>query len=74
MNSLQLDLFVDVVDLPWHGRSPRSLTRSAKALFFRREPQKNERFFVDPGQLEFELPGYNAPWRYEGAPLLVGIS
>jgi len=38
---VQLDLFEDVVHLPWNGRSPRALTRCAKALFLRREPQKS---------------------------------
>ncbi len=70
---LQLDLFDDVVHLPWHGRSPRSLTRCAIALFLRREPQKDDRFFVDPDQLDLWLPAKKAPRRYRGAPLLVPL-
>jgi len=49
----QLDLWeAQLALLPWRGISPRELTRSRKALFLRREPQKPERFFVDPEQLD----------------------
>ena len=68
--AIQMDLFVDVEALPWYGRSPRSLTRASLALFLRREPQKDERFFVDPDQLSFGWPVKKAPWKYQGAPLL----
>ena len=73
MNSTQLELpFGEWLREPWDGRSPRVLTRGYKALFLRRKPQKDERFFVDPRQLElFDEPVEKAPWKYQGAPLLV---
>ena len=68
----QLDLFGHVsVRLPWDGRSPRSLTKAAKALFLKRERQKDDRFFCDPDQLELMLTGNKAPRIYRGAPLLI---
>ena len=72
MKALQLDLFEDVESLPWNGRSPRSLTRGSSALFLRREPQKDERFFVDPEQYDLWATGKKA--RRESsrrAPLLI---
>ena len=72
MAMVQLDLFEDVVHLPWHGRSPRSLTRCAMALFLRREPQKDERFFVDPEQLLMWPPVRKGPRSFApGVPLLL---
>ena len=69
--SSQLDLWQAELDaLPWHGRSPRELTRVALGLFSRREPQKSMRDFVDTEQLELWPPAKTAPWRYQGAPLL----
>ena len=71
MIAIQLDLLEDVVALPWNGRSPRSLTRAAKASFLRREPQKDERFFVDPEQYDmFRRRKRKAPPLRGGAPLL----
>jgi len=70
MIALQLDLFEDVVDLPWYGRSPRTLTRSAMALFLRPEPQKDARLAPDPFQYEIWPVGKKAPRKYRGAPLL----
>jgi len=68
----QLDLWqVDLDGLPWQGQSPRGLTKAQKALFLRREPQKDERFFVDPDQVDMWLPAKKAPRKYRGAPLLV---
>ena len=71
MMELQLELFEDVDALPWQGRSPRALTRASMALFLRRKPQKDGRFFVDPEQLEIWPTGNKAPRRRRGAPLLV---
>jgi len=72
MNALQLDLFRDVDALPWQGRSPRVLTRASRALFLRRKPQKDERFFVDPAQTDmFRRRQKKAPRIYRGAPLLL---
>ncbi len=71
MSSTQLELpFSEWQREPWGGKAPRSLTRGSKALFLRREPQKDDRFFVDPNQVDMWLPAKKAPWRYRGAPLL----
>ncbi len=71
MNSSQLDLWqVELDALPWQGQSPRVLTKGFVPLFLRREPQKDERFFVDPDQLDLWPTAKRAPWKYQGAPLL----
>ena len=73
MNSEQLDLWErEVAVLPWRGQSPRSLTRVQMSLFLRREPQKDDRFFIDPNQVDMWPPAENAPGIYSGAPLLSG--
>jgi len=77
MNSTQLDLELHDVRLriPWNGTSPRSLTRAAQALFLKRERQKDERFFVDPEQVDlFRAAIKKAPWVYQGAPLLKALN
>ena len=67
----QFDLFPEEVErLPWGGQSPRALTRINSGLFLRREPQKDDRFFVDSDQIEIWPSTINAPWIYQGAPLL----
>ncbi len=73
MIAMQLDLWQSQLEsLPWMGRSPRELTRGSIALFLRREPQKDERFFVDPAQLDlFRAVKRKAPWKYQGAPFLL---
>ena len=69
---MQLDLWEsEVARLPWRGQSPRVLTRGFKALFLRREPQKDERFFADPRQLSLTLVAERAPLILSGAPLLL---
>ncbi len=74
MAMVQMDLFVDVASLPWYGRSPRALTRGAKALFLRREPQKDDRFFVDSDQTDLCLVALKPPrGDSPGAPLLVPL-
>ncbi len=74
MNSTQLDLWEhEVAALPWRGVSPRVLTRGSKALFLRREPQKDDRFFVDPNQRDLFLAAITGPPQYGGAPLLLEL-
>jgi len=71
MNSSQLDLWeVELAALPWQGRSPRGLTKARKVVFLRREPLKDERFFVDPDQIDLFPAAIKGPPRYEGAPSL----
>jgi len=70
----QLDLWeAEVAALPWGGQSPRALTRAAKALFLRREPQKDARYVVDPDQSDLWLPAQKS-LVYDGAPLLVPLT
>jgi len=72
--STQLDLWEsELAVLPWRGQSPRGLTRIAKALFLRREPQKDDRFFVDPDQYDLFRAAKKRPPSYRGAPLLVPL-
>ncbi len=71
MKAMQLDLWEAEIDaLPWRGVSPRGLTRGYLALFLRRKPQKDARFYLGPEQYKFRLVGEKAPWKYQGAPLL----
>jgi len=71
VKAIQMNFFYDVFLVPWGGASPRSLTRGRKALFLRRKPQKDERFFVDPEQYDlFRRRQRKAPWKYQGAPSL----
>jgi len=71
MNSTQLDLWEPEVNaLPWRGVSPRALTRAAKALFLSREAQKDDRFFVDPNQLDLFRAVRKRRPQYGGAPTL----
>ncbi len=73
MNSTQLELpFSEWQREPWGGRSPRGLTKVRKWLFLRREPQKDDRYVVDPNQYDLWVPVKKAPWVYQGAPLLLG--
>jgi len=74
MNSSQLDLFeAELAALPWRGVSPRVLTRGWNALFLQPEAQKNERFFVDPGQYDLWPSAKRAPRVYRGAPSLLPL-
>ena len=74
MISSQLDLWQAELDgLPWQGRSPRGLTRGSEVLFLRREPQKDDRFFVDPFQMDLFHAAITGPPRYEGAPSLLPL-
>jgi len=71
--AIQLDLFEDVVILPWYGKSPRSLTRSRKALFLERERKRTiAAFNVDQYDMFRRLPK-KAPRVYLGAPLLLPL-
>jgi len=70
----QLDLWQAELDgLPWQGQSPRALTKVGLSLFSRREPQKDDRFFVDPNQIDlFRAAKRKAPREFSrGAPLLL---
>jgi len=75
MNSepLELALNDERLVLPWRGQSPRDLTRARKALFLKRERQKDERFFVDPRQFDLFEDARKGPPRYEGAPSLIPL-
>jgi len=72
MAQLQLDLWqVELDALPWQGRNPRGLTKSQKVLFLRPEPQKADRFFVDPFQYDMFPEAMKGSHQYGGAPLLL---
>ena len=73
MAQLLLDLDDQRVRVPWGGSSPRSLTRAARALFSKRELQKDDRFFVDPDQLTLFPEAIVGPRRYGGAPCLLPL-
>jgi len=70
MTSEQLDLWQRQRDEePWRGQSPRALTRAYKRFIFKPEAQKDDRFFVDPLQIDlFPVVEKKAPWKYRGAP------
>jgi len=70
VRQLELPLFAGE---PWAGRSPRVLTKGYIPLFLRRKPQKDERFFVDPEQLDLFRAAKRGPRRSAGAPLLIPL-
>jgi len=76
-DSDQLELFeamaLEESRLPWGGKSPRGLTRGSGVLYSRREPREDACCFADVNQVDmFRRRLKKAPWRYEGAPLLIG--
>ena len=73
MNSTQLELGLGDVRsrVPWNGVPPRALTKAAKALFLRREPLKDDDFFIDVHQLSLFEVVQQGPRDLPGAPLLV---
>ncbi len=73
MAQLELCLEDARVRVPWNGRSPRSLTKIQKALFLRREPQKDDRFFVDADQYDLFRAAIPGRPQYGGAPLLIPL-
>ena len=70
----QLDFFVDVVNEPWGGRSPRGLTRVALGLIFKAGAlEQHERFGFHPDQLGlFDEPDPQLP-TYRGASTLLPL-
>jgi len=71
--AMQYDLFLEVAVLPWGGRSPRDLTKARISLFLRREPQKDERFFVDPDQIDMFRRRQKKSPQYGGSPTLLPL-
>ncbi len=65
------DVRVRRVVIPWDGRSPRALTRAARALIFEAQAGKrHERHEIDRQQLDlFEKRGPS----YAGAPSLLPL-
>ena len=59
--------------IPWEGVSPRELTKGRSSLFFRREPQNDDGFFVDPEQYDLFHAAIEGRYRYGGAPLLLPL-
>ena len=70
---LVLELGDAKLRIPWGGRAPRELTKIRKTLFLRREPQKDDRFFVDPGQYDLFLAAIRGRRQYGGAPSLLPL-
>ncbi len=70
MKQLELELWQGE---PWEGRSPRVLTKGFIPLFLRRKPQKDERFFVDPCQMDLFHAAKTGPPPSVGAPLLIPL-
>ena len=73
-DQLSLELLDARVRIPWNGASPRDLTRVGLGLFLRREPQKDDRFFVDPRQYDLFRAAIPGRRRYGGAPTLLPLS
>ncbi len=72
---VQLELSLGDVRLkiPWEGRSPRDLTRSAMALYSSHGAEKSVSDFDRFGQLEIWPAGKKAGPQYLGAPLLLSL-
>ncbi len=75
MNREQLELGLEDLRkaVPWAGRSPRDLTRVRNLLFFKRELQKDDRFFVDPNQYDLFRAAITGRPLYGGAPSLLPL-
>ncbi len=77
MHSVQLDLFEVGVSrtsgLPWEGRSPRELTEGYKRFTLKAQAAKSVSGPKDSDQYDLWLPMKKAPWKYQGAPLLLEI-
>ena len=70
--SLELPGLLDAARVPWGGRSPRGLTRVQLSPIFKAQAEKSVSDFVsDENQYDLWLPIQRAPWKYQGAPLLV---
>ena len=72
----QLDLWEEELSaLPWRGVRPRVLTRGWRVLFLRREPQKDDCFFVDSDQSDmWATVKKGPPGSSRGAPLLLPLT
>jgi len=72
----QLDLWQGELDAqPWGGQSLRALTRVANSFIFKAKPPKDERFFIDPEQLElFVIDTKVSPRIWGGTPSLLPLS
>ena len=68
----QLDLWeAELNAQPWGGRSPRALTAGYARFTLKAQAVKSVGAdFVDEDQHDLWLPIKNAPWKYQGAPLL----
>jgi len=55
---------------PWGGQSPRALTRGFRVGILKAQAAKSMSDFVDREQCDLWLPKIEAPWVYQGAPLL----
>jgi len=75
MQAVQLGLELDDarVRIPWSGQSPRALTRAAKMLYSRREPQKSMRDLLLMGQLELEFSIHKVPPLWGGTHSLLPL-
>ncbi len=59
---------------PWEGRSPRALTAGYAHGILKAQAKKNvSGCDIDENQYDLWLPVKKAPWRYQGAPLLVDL-
>ncbi len=69
----QLELALDDVRrrIPWAGRSPRGLTRSASLFIFEPSGKKKRERIRDPSQLELFARAVEGPPVYGGAPSLL---
>ncbi len=56
---------------PWEGRSPRELTTAYKRFTLKTQGEKKLSGPKDSEQYDLWLPIQKAPWKYQGAPLLL---
>jgi len=61
------------VQVPWGGQSPRELTRVGIGLFSKRERGEDDRFFVDPRQVDLFRAAMKGSPEYRGAPSLLPL-
>ncbi len=69
----ELELHDVRLRIPWGGTSPRALTACYQRHILKAQAEKSVSDFVNADQYDLWLPTKKAPWKYQGAPLLLSL-
>ena len=67
------DVRVKPAVVPWAGASPRDLTREGIRRILKAQAGKSMGDGCDTEQYDLWLSIKKAPWKYQGAPLLISL-